>query len=246
MPTALVLQTSDDRPVGLLGAWGPARGIALDIIRADRWSPLPDPVDYLFAVALSSDTSLADPWPPWVADEIEWIRTAHELGVPVLGIGVGAQALAVALGGSVQRLTTPEPEWIEIDTREPRRLPAGPWLALHEDAITPPNGAEELARDGSGPLAFAVGFHLGLRFHPEATPALLARWLRGRHGHDAGMLCEERRHRAATLTAAIELFDAFAIGAGLRLGTQGSADAALGAALKCPQGRPTFAPFTTP
>jgi GMP synthase-like glutamine amidotransferase len=232
MPSALVLQTSDDRPAGLLGTWGPARGVALDVIRADRWSPLPDPAGYLFAVALSSEASLADPWPPWVASEIDWIRAAHELGVPVLGIGFGAQALAVALGGSVQRLTAPEPEWIKIDTREPGRLPPGPWLALHEDGITPPSGAEELAWDESGPLAFAVGFHLGLRFHPEATHALVVRWLRGRHHRDAGLLSDERRYRAAALSAAIELFDAFAIGAGLRLGAHERPSPAPGAVLK--------------
>jgi GMP synthase-like glutamine amidotransferase len=230
--TALVLQTCDDRPAGLLGAWASARGVALDLIRADRWSMLPDPADYLFAVALSSHVSLADPWPRWATNEIDWIRRAHESGVPVLGIGFGAQALAVALGGSVQPMIGPRTGWIQIETRDPGRLPAGPWLALRHGRITPPEGADELAGDESGPLAFAVGRHLGLGFHPEATHTMLTRWLYSRHDRDDDRLSRERLHRAATLTAAIELFDTFAISAGLQLGPHRNPAATPGAVLK--------------
>ena len=55
---ALVLQTQDSCPVGLLGDWALSRGIALDIIRVDRWLESPDPGNYDFAVALGSDAAL--------------------------------------------------------------------------------------------------------------------------------------------------------------------------------------------
>src|ERR1700722_11026054 len=106
MTAALVLQAQDSCPVGLIEPWATSRRVALDVIRVDRWPRLPDPADYAFAVALGSDASLADAWPEWVANEVEWLRAAHMLGVPVLGICFGAQALAVALGGSVRRAPT--------------------------------------------------------------------------------------------------------------------------------------------
>ena len=38
----------------------------------------------------------------WLAPELDMLRTAHERGIPVLGICFGGQALAAALGGKVE------------------------------------------------------------------------------------------------------------------------------------------------
>jgi len=220
-PSAVVLQTQDSCPPGLLGDWAAARGLALDILRVDRWNELPDPVGYDCAIALGSYASLAGPWPGWVAREVEWIRRADALDVPVLGICFGAQALAVALGGSVSRLDSPEHAWIELDTADPEFVPRGPWLAVHEDTITPPPLSYELARNGSGPQAFAHGSHLGIQFHPEVTPRLLSRWIADHResladiGGELLATARERRHSAAA--AAVRLFDAFAAHAHVQL-----------------------------
>ena len=45
---------------------------------------------------------------PWMAGEIELIKQAHERGIAVLGVCLGAQLVAVALGGEVGRMDTPE------------------------------------------------------------------------------------------------------------------------------------------
>jgi GMP synthase-like glutamine amidotransferase len=219
--SALVLQTQDNCPPGLLGDWAASRGLALDVLRADRWSELPDPSVYDCAVALGSYASLAGPWADWVAREIEWIRHADAAGVPVLGICFGAQALAVALGGSVKKLPSPELAWIELDTADPDFVAAGPWLALHEDTITPPPLSYELARSGSGPQAFMTGSHLGVQFHPEVTGGLLARWIADRRDLFAGvgdeLVATERDSGRAAADAALRLFDAFAVHARVAL-----------------------------
>jgi GMP synthase-like glutamine amidotransferase len=219
MPAALVLQTEEDCPAGRLGDWARSRGIVLDAIRVDRWGELPDPADYDFAVALDSATSLTESRAGWVDAELEWIRRAEAAAVPVLGICFGAQALAVALGGAVTRLPTPEFGWIEIQTADDARVPRGPWLALHEDAISPPPLSYELARNHVGVQAFSVGRHLGVQFHPEASPALIARWMRRRHdaGTDArtSLLRRARELDGVAAAAAAALFDGFATGAGV-------------------------------
>jgi GMP synthase-like glutamine amidotransferase len=213
-PSAIVLQTQDNCPPGLLGDWAASRGVALDVLRVDRWSALPDPEGYDCAIALGSYASLAGPWPDWVAQEVEWIQHADAVDVPVLGICFGAQALAVALGGSVRRLESPERAWVEVHTNEPVLVPPGPWLALHEDAITLPPLSHELARNRSGAQAFTHGSHLGVQFHPEVTPRLLSRWIADRRvslkevGGELLAVARERRQSAAT--AAVRLFDAFA------------------------------------
>jgi GMP synthase-like glutamine amidotransferase len=211
--SALVLQTQDNCPPGLLCDWATSRGLALDVLRVDRWGALPDPEGYDCAFALGSYASLAGPWPGWAAREIEWIGHADAVGVPVLGICFGAQALAVALGGSVRRLGSPEQAWIKLDTADPEFVPAGPWLALHEDAIIPPPLSRELARNESGSQAFTHGAHLGVQFHPEVTPRLLSRWIADRRNQLArvagGLLDTAREQRRAAAAAAVTLFDAF-------------------------------------
>ena len=44
--------------------------------------------------------------------------------------------------------------------------------------ITVPDGAEVLAENRLGPQAFRIGRHVGVQFHPEATPTAIRRWAR--------------------------------------------------------------------
>lgn len=223
MSVALVLQTQDNCPPGLLADWAMRRGVELDVVHVDRWPELPDPTEYAFAVALGSHASLTGARPDWVEREIEWIQRADAACVPVLGICFGAQALAVALGGSVRRMARPEFDWIEIDTFDPDRIPAGPWAALHEDSIALPPLAYELARNRAGSQAFTLDRHLGVQFHPEATGSLLSRWISDRRESlpysAAELLTRAHDHAHAAATAATRLFDAFAAQAcaGLRV-----------------------------
>lgn len=85
MGAALVLQTQDNCPPGLLGDWAKARALELDVLRADRWDPLPAPAGYGFAVVLGSDAPVVDTTRDWVARVVDWIAGADAAGVPVLG-----------------------------------------------------------------------------------------------------------------------------------------------------------------
>ncbi len=137
----------------------------------DDW---PDARAATAVVALGSDRSVHASTDPWIARELEYLRAAHEAGVPVLGICFGAQALAAALGGTVSRAPAKEIGWIDVAGIDGF---SGPWFTWHEDVFTLPPGAEELARAASGPQAFAVGASVGVQFHPEVTTAIVDDWL---------------------------------------------------------------------
>jgi GMP synthase-like glutamine amidotransferase len=223
MPRGVVLQTQETAPPALLGTWADERQIRLDVVRVDREPRLPDPAAYAFAVALGSDASLAEPaGSGWLGYEIDWLRDAERAGIPVLGIGFGAQALAVAHAGRVTRLAVPEIGWIELETADEETIPSGPWLAWREDTITLPPFAYELARNEHGVQAFSIGRHLGVQFHPEATPELAAAWAHDPHrrlGADAATVEADRHeHATAAADAAHRLFDRFAGRAGLFFG----------------------------
>lgn len=211
MTGAIVLQTQDNAPPGLLGLWAERRGIELDVLRIDRWEQLPAPEDYAFAVVLGSDASVTRTRDAWVRRLLEWIADADAAGLPVLGICFGAQALAAALGGNVVRLARPEHGWIELGADDPSVIPPGPWLALHEDAVELPGSAQELARNAVGPQAFTIGPHLGVQFHPEVTPAILSRWVADKHGAVSRDLLVGVTERCSVgAVSALALFDSFA------------------------------------
>ena len=47
----------------------------------------------------------------------------------------------------------------------------------HGDTFGPPEGATVLARSSGGPQAYALGPHLLVQFHPEATAEVISKWL---------------------------------------------------------------------
>ncbi len=216
---AVMLQHQHNAPPALLSDWGRKRQVQFAVVRADRESRLPDPEQFQFAVTLGSDHSAGARRPAWVTRELAWLRSAHRLSVPVLGICFGAQALAVALGGGVRRAEHAELGWITVTTDVPDVVEPGPWFAWHEDVIQLPPVATEIARNQFGTQAFTSGRSLGVQFHPEVTPDVTAVWAARSRGLRqlaiAGLnfdrlVHEGRLHGLKARAAAFRLFDAFA------------------------------------
>jgi len=172
---SLVLQHDHNAPAGLLGDWLAARG-DVTTARMDRGERPPAPDGFDLLVTLGSEHAADDDTLPWQADERAALAAADAAAVPILGVCFGAQSLARALGGGVRRAARPELGWIAVGTRAPELIDDGPWFAWHDDELVPPPGAEVLAANASGVQAFRAGHHLGVQFHPEVTPAIVASW----------------------------------------------------------------------
>jgi len=179
----------------------------------------PDAAAYDLVVLLGAPWSVYDraSVAPWIDGELDLLRTAYASDIPVLGICFGAQALAIALGGKVERAPRPEMGWIGVESELPGLIPVGPWFQWHFDRFVVPPGAVELARSSVGPQAFRSGRALGVQFHPEITEATLRQWLdlggRGQaeeHGVDPDLLIAETRAlREASRQQAYALVDVF-------------------------------------
>lgn len=157
-------------------------GQPLEVCRLDLGHRLPDPAVVAGLVVLGGPmNALDDTHHPHLRAERALLAACVSLQVPVLGICLGAQLLAAALGSAVIR--GPEPE-IGVGTVEltaaghddPVLGGAGcsvPVVHWHEDTVELPPGAELLATSSRYPLqAFRAGpLAYGFQFHVELGPA---------------------------------------------------------------------------
>jgi GMP synthase-like glutamine amidotransferase len=136
---------------------------------------------------------------PYLAEEVRWIREAVSSGLPVLGICLGSQLLAKALGAQVSPNHVKEIGWYTVDWTAGAAgdalfagCAASPHVfQWHGDTFDLPEGAALLATSPRcrnqafrfGPCAY------GLQFHIEVTAPVIAEWLAepGNCGELAGL-----------------------------------------------------------
>jgi GMP synthase (glutamine-hydrolysing) len=122
----------------------------------------------------------------WVRREIKWLETPLANDKPLLGLCLGAQMLARALGARVFSYDDKRSE-IGYHPIEPTlagdRLCSVPFprtvYQWHSDGFEMPQGAEILAVGGANfpNQAYRYGLRaVGLQFHPEVTYHMICRW----------------------------------------------------------------------
>lgn len=219
----LVIEHESDSGAALLGRRAVERGFDLDV-RVPKQLALPSTTEEYDAVlSLGASPSVNDPAiSPWFEPHVALLRDANKRSVPILGVCFGAQALAVALGGSVYRSSTPEVGWYTVESTAPELIESGPWLQWHVDAVTPPPGATVLATSAVCVQAYALGPHVAVQFHPEVTIDEVTRWTEGdpggpaSAGTDAPTILERFADEfPAAVGRANRLFDRFLTHAGL-------------------------------
>ena len=181
MKRILVIEHESDSGASMLGERVRWHGIELDV-RVPMAQNLPVTTQgYGAVVSLGAAPGVHDPevgW--WLEPHLELLRDADRRGIAVFGVCFGAQALAVALGGTVDRAPSPEIGWYTIETTAPELIETGPWLQWHVDRVSvPPPGATILASSPVAIQAYSVGPHLAVQFHPEVTIDEVAVWAKG-------------------------------------------------------------------
>lgn len=208
-PRITVLQTEEDVPLDRFEQWWIDAGLRLSII--ELWHTdvpnLPAVGDGLVMLG-GRMNALADDKHPWLPKVKDLIADAFEIGTPILGICLGHQVLADALGGEVvvgapqgSEFDAIDIEFLDGATDDPAlgpmaRLGDGPVPLSHGDIVVElPAGATELARSATYPnQAFRLGSALGVQFHPEASPELMQHWWDTEHGgHSTRMLDRMRQ-----------------------------------------------------
>jgi GMP synthase (glutamine-hydrolysing) len=182
------LQHEADDPIHLMGTW--MEGVELTTCRAYDGDPVPASIagyDGLVVMggAMGAHDDQKAPWLPAVRD---LIRTSAEAGVPTLGICLGHQLCAVALGGEIvvnpqgRQLGLLDVGWTAdaVDDELMGGL-VGPRRAMHwnDDVVSRlPEGATRLATASTGEVQAVrhAPTVWGIQWHPEVDVALVAAW----------------------------------------------------------------------
>jgi len=228
----LVFQHSACEPLGVLDPLLRRAGFRIRYVNFGREpgaAPQVDRYDALVVLGGPMNVDEAHRFPHLFA-EIECIRAAVALDRPVLGICLGAQLLAAALGAAVRPNAVREIGWHPL---EPQPAAAADPLFRHFDGSqfvfqwhaytfeVPPDAVHLAATAACRNQAFRFGAKAyGLQFHLEADEPLIRRWLsvpgyRAEIEREGGKikvartLRETHRHAAATASLAQRVFGAF-------------------------------------
>lgn len=226
MPRLLVFQHVAAEPLGTLDRLIRDRGHRIRFVNFER-EPDADPdVDrYKGLIVLGGPMNVCEQSQrSHLRTELRAIERALHLGRPVLGICLGAQLLAHALGANVRRHDSPEIGWYELLATEAGRLDPvlsalgerAPVFQWHGQTYDLPAGAEHLARTEScEQQAFRYGSAAyGFQFHLEMDLALIERWLQtpgyreeleqSGLGHDSEAIRRLSRERIGAMQASAD------------------------------------------
>jgi len=189
MKTAVAIRHLAFEDLGLIEAWLKRRGwriVTYDAGVDELWKIDLGQVD-LLAVLGGPIGAHDDALYPFLAEEVELIRQRLDSGRPLLGICLGAQLMARALGAAVAPMGCKEIGYGPLtftsqgSSSPLARIGTQALLHWHGDQFELPAGCASLA---STPLcphqAFMVGTHaMAWQFHLEVDAARIEQWLIG-------------------------------------------------------------------
>lgn len=209
-PRVLVVEHDAECPPALFGTWLEDAGCTLDVRRPYAGDDLPGLAAYDGLIILGGPMGADDDAKhAWLGPVKDLVREARDSGPPTLGICLGHQLIASALGGRVERnprgqqVGLLEVGWTAAAEQDPLIGPlASPRRGVqwNDDIVTAlPDDATLLAETAYGEVQAAryAPAMWGVQLHPEVDAATLQPWAdedRGSHetrGIDTDRLLRE-------------------------------------------------------
>ncbi|WP_444898642.1 type 1 glutamine amidotransferase [Microbulbifer sp. VAAC004] len=172
----LIIQHEEHEGPGYIADWASQRQIPTILINP-QISILPD-TGFSGVIILGGMMNVEDQISlPWLADEIHWVKSIVNRQVPIVGICLGAQILAHALGADIKPMKQEELGWYPVHWTTPETLTLNKVFQAHSYFFDIPKNAKHLASSALCPnQAFLYGENiLGLQFHLEWSQQQVAR-----------------------------------------------------------------------
>jgi len=151
----------------------------------DQNEEIPDSIDGCSALVFMGGPMSVNDNLPWIDKELQLIRAAVDIDMPVLGHCLGGQLISKALGGTVSANSVKEIGWLaveKLDNEQSRdwlgQLPAS-FEAYHwhgETFSIPPGATNILQSEKCRHQAFVIKNTLAMQCHVEMTEAMVRQW----------------------------------------------------------------------
>lgn len=154
-------------------------------------------------IFMGGNMSVNDPI-NWIAEEVSLIQSAIDNNIPVMGICLGSQLMAKAMGSTVYPGPCMEMGWASVNclnqTTWTENLPAAiNVFHWHGETFEIPNGATAIfGNNRYANQGFVLGPHLALQFHLEMESEIIREWL-DRYPEDLEKRCEQKHDKADIL-----------------------------------------------
>ncbi len=191
-PRLLVIQHEDDCTLAWFGEWLGAAGVGFDAVLGHRGDVVPDDLGGYDALVVLGGAMGAydDASCPWLTSTKALIAKVVAARQCFLGICLGHQLAAVALGGQVIANPLGQANGLspvaltpagQVDQLAQVIATGARSVQWNDDIVSRlPEGAVELATapDGTVQMASFGERAWGVQFHPEASPEVFDSWIR--------------------------------------------------------------------
>lgn len=169
-----VLQHADGIGLGCMEQWFKEHEFDINTVRVDRGEPLPPLNSFDWLAIMGGPMGVYEEAQyPWLKTEKQWLRTAIDTDKKILGVCMGGQLIASALGAEVYPAESAEIGWFPINRTDASASwlpPQSCLLSWHGDQFKLPSGGKPFASSEATPnQGFRYGDNIwALQFHVEA------------------------------------------------------------------------------
>ena len=144
-----------------------------------------DLISYSGIIILGGPVSVYDNY-DYLKDQQKLIKKAVDMKIPTLGVCLGSQLIAEAMGGKVYPGNLKEIGWHDIEITENGSRDIFNGIATfknkvfqwHGDTFQLPESAIILAKSDTYIQAFRINTAIGIQFHIEVNESMIEEWIR--------------------------------------------------------------------
>ena len=181
----MVIQNIGCEHLGNLAKLFELDGFNVTILNSQNDSIPTDLISYSGIIILGGPMSVYDNY-AYLKNEQKLIKKAVDMNIPTLGICLGSQLIAEAMGGKVYPGNLKEIGWHDIEITENGSRDIFNGIATlkntvfqwHGDTFELPSSAIILAKSNTYVQAFRIKTAIGIQFHIEVNESMINEWIR--------------------------------------------------------------------